>query len=73
MFEKYRNADGTYNGVDMMAELTGLSKEEVAWTAQRLKQLMVGEGMGKDAANIRIAQERVNKPWEQAQSAADWR
>lgn len=29
-FEPYRNADGTYNGVKMFADLTGLSEADVA-------------------------------------------
>lgn len=37
--EKHRNPDGTYNGVAAMAELSGLSEEEIEWTWKRAKEL----------------------------------
>lgn len=37
--EKHRNADGTYNGVTYMAEMSGLSLDEVKWSFARLKEL----------------------------------
>ena len=37
--EKHRNPDGTYNGVTAMAELSGLSEEEIKWSWERAKEL----------------------------------
>lgn len=37
--EKHRNPDGTYNGVTAMAELSGLSEEEIKWAWERAKEL----------------------------------
>jgi len=64
MFEKYRNSDGkTYNGVAMMADLTGLSREEIAWTANRIKQLIHQEGKSKEQAVVIVKEEGKSKPW----------
>lgn len=35
--EKHRNADGTYDGVGVLAEASGLSREEVLSIAERAK------------------------------------
>ena len=64
MFEKYKNSDGeTYNGVAMMSELTGLSQEEIMWTANRIKQLIHQEGKTKDEAVAIVKEEGKSKPW----------
>lgn len=64
MFDRYRNADGkTFNGIAMMADLTGLSQAEVRWTADRLKQLMLVEGKSKDEALAIVKAEAADRPW----------
>lgn len=63
MLEKHRNADGTYNGVTAMAELSGLSAEEIRWAFDRLKHLMQVDGMTKDAAKAVVKAEVVGRPW----------
>lgn len=45
--EKHRNPDGTYNGVSALAELSGLSQEEIRWTWERGKELRA-QGLSKD-------------------------
>jgi hypothetical protein len=66
MFEKYKNSDGkSYNGVAMMSELTGLSQEEIAWTANRIKQLIHQEGKTKFEAVAIVKEEGKSKPWSQ--------
>ena len=64
MFDRYRNADGkTFNGVAMMADLTGLPQAEIRWTAERLKQLMHSEGKSKDEALAIVKAEAAARPW----------
>lgn len=64
-FDAYRNPDGkTFNGVALLADLSGLSREEIAWTAARLKQLMVFEGKPKAEALATVATEARSRPWE---------
>lgn len=63
MIERWANGDGTYNGVAMLA---GLAPEEVAWTAARIKQLVVVEGRPAAEAKAIVAGEAKNKPWLQA-------
>lgn len=64
MFERYKNTDGkTYNGVAMLAEVTGLPYNEIAWTAERMKQLMINEGKSKDEAREIVKVEAASKPW----------
>ena len=62
--ESYRNAAGTYDGEALMADLTGLSKEELKWTADRLRQLMTNEGRSKDEAVAIVREEAKSRPWE---------
>lgn len=62
MFDKYRNADGTYNGVALMRDLTGLDDKEVIWTFNRLKELMKG-GESREAACEIVRKEAKEKPW----------
>lgn len=47
---KHRNPDGTVNGVTYMAELTGLSQEEIRWSLQRAKEL---KASGKSPAECK--------------------
>ena len=61
--EKYRNPDGTYNGVAMFAELTGLAPEEIRWTADRLYHLMHVEGKTKEEAKVIVEEESRSSPW----------
>jgi hypothetical protein len=63
MFEKHKNADGTYNGVTFLAELSKIPVAEVAWTAGRIKHLMTVEGHSKAVAIAIIKEERKSKPW----------
>lgn len=51
-----RNSDGTYNGVKMMAQLSGLSEEEIKWTWDRLKELKA-QGVPTDQAKKIVHQE----------------
>lgn len=63
MFEKYKNADGkTYNGAAMLAELSGLSIEEIVWSFDRMKQLRQ-EGKTKEESIKIIGEEGKSKPW----------
>lgn len=62
-FEKHRNANGTYNGVTAMAELTGLSAAEIKWTFERLRQLMHVDKKPKDEALVIVKEEAKGKPW----------
>jgi len=65
MFDRYRNADGkTFNGVAMMADLTGLSQAEVRWTAERLRQLMHADGKSKAEALAIVKAEACHRPWD---------
>ena len=65
MFDKFRNKDGTINGASAMAELTGLSQEEITWSFKRLKQLMHNDGLSKKEALAVVKEESKNKPWAQ--------
>lgn len=62
--EKHRNADGTYNGVAVMAEMTGLGEIEVRWVFQRIKQLIRVEGKTRAEAVAMVKAESVDRPWE---------
>lgn len=63
MLERHRNADGTYNGVTAMAEMSGLTPAEIKWTFDRLKHLMHVEGMTKEAAKDVVKAEAASQPW----------
>lgn len=63
MFEQFRNPDGTYDGAKAMSAWTGLSYEEVTWTAKRLKQLMQEDGKTKQEAIGIVKEEAKSKPW----------
>jgi TRAP-type C4-dicarboxylate transport system permease large subunit len=60
----FRNPDGTYDGIKMLAAMSGLSEAEVAWTAKRLKHLMHVEKKTKEEAKAVVAQESKSRPWE---------
>lgn len=63
MFDQFKNPNSTYNGVTAMAAWSGLSIEEIQWTADRLKQLMVDQGKSKDEAKTIVKEEAKSKPW----------
>jgi hypothetical protein len=48
-----RNSDGTYNGVKAMAQLSGLSEEEIRWTWERAKELRAA-GVSKEATAAQL-------------------
>lgn len=60
---RFRNPDGTYNGVAMMAAMSRLSEAEVEWTFRRLKVLLVDRKMSKEEAKAIVAEESKTKPW----------
>ncbi len=62
-FEKHRNTNGTYNGVSLFAELTGLPESEIAWMAARIKELH-GKGFSVEDAKKIVRAEARRKPWE---------
>lgn len=65
MFGKYKNPDGkTYNGVALLADISGLSQAEIRWTADRLKHLMHVEKRSKDEAKEIVRREAAGKPWQ---------
>ncbi len=59
---KYKNDNGTFNGAKMLADVSGLSMEEILWTANRMKQLLA-EGRSKDEAKAVVALENKFRPW----------
>lgn len=63
MFDKFRNKDGTYDGIKAMASWSGLSYEEVAWSAKRIKQLIHEEKKTKEEAIKIVKEEGKLKPW----------
>ena len=63
MFDKFRNNNGTYDGAKALSAWTGLSYEEVTWTAKRIKQLMHEEGKTKQESATMVKEEAKTKPW----------
>ena len=59
----FKNPDGTYDGAAALAALSGLSKDEILWTWQRMKQLRLVEGKTSDEAKAIIAKEVKTTPW----------
>lgn len=57
------NADGTYNLINVLAAVSGLSEDEVRWTAHRLRELTQDEGKSKDEAKRIVAEEVKTRPW----------
>lgn len=62
-FAPYANGDGTYNGTKLMAEISGLSEAEIAWTFNRLKHLIHVDGHHKAYAREIVKAEAKSKPW----------
>ena len=63
MFDKFRNPDGTYDGAKALSAWTGLSYEEITWTAKRIKQLMHEDGKTKQESIDIVKEESKSKPW----------
>lgn len=63
MDDRFRNADGTYDGVGMMAAISGLSRDEIRWTIDRMKQLL-SEGRTTDEAKAILKSEAKDRLWE---------
>jgi hypothetical protein len=59
----YQNPDGTYNGLKILADLSGLSLAEIAWTWNRMKQLHA-EGVPSEKRKAIVAEEAKSRPWE---------
>jgi hypothetical protein len=62
-FVVFKNKDGTYNGVEMLAQLTRLSHKEIYWTFMRLKQLIHIEHKSLEEAKKIVKQEVKLEPW----------
>lgn len=62
MFEKYRNPNGTYNGVAMLHDLSGISQDEIYWTLNRLRELMRSGTPQSEAVRV-VKEEAKEKPW----------
>ena len=60
----FRNPNGTYDGAAMLSAASGISRDEIMWTFERLKHLMHVEGKSKDEAKAIVADEGRSKPWE---------
>lgn len=69
----FHNGDGTYNGLMLMSALTGLSMEEVTWTAKRVKELIVEQKIAKEEAMKIIKIEAKSKPWQQPPTQGEQR
>lgn len=61
--DEFKNPNGTYNGIRMLAALSGLEEREIKWCADRLKQLLVVEGKPQDEAKAIVKREAATKPW----------
>ena len=57
-----RKPDGRWDGAATMATITGLSREEVVWTWERLS-LLLGSGMEKTEAMRLVKEQAKEKPW----------
>lgn len=64
MIAAYRNPNGTYDGVAMLSDLSGIPRAEVEWTAGRLSQLIARENRPKAEALAMVKEEVKSKPWE---------
>lgn len=62
MIERWRNENGTFNGIKMLADLSGRPEPEVAWIADRVKTLMA-EGKTKDQITPILNEEAKAEPW----------
>lgn len=61
--DDYRNQDGTYDGAALLAALSGVSREEIIWTFNRLKYLRQVEGKSAQEAKRIVDEERTAQPW----------
>lgn len=70
VFEKYRNPDGTYNGIAALSDLSGLPESEVRkiWESAKLRALAQKPGtrgpvdrLGKRKASFQGAKWRQNR------------
>jgi hypothetical protein len=59
----FRNQDGTYNGIALLAAMSGLEQREVQWTADRIRQLMVVEKRPREEAVATVTEECKGKSW----------
>jgi len=62
--EDWKKSNGRYDGVAMLASLTGLSKAEIEWTWSRMRYLRQVEGRTPEEAKRIVTQEGKAKPWE---------
>jgi hypothetical protein len=62
-FEPWKNANGTYDGAQMFADLTSIPKEEILWMWARMKALK-DAGLTADQVKVQVAIEGKTKPWE---------
>lgn len=58
--DKHRNPDGTYNGASYMAELSGLSEEEIRWSFARARELRAS-GLSKEQVARALRMEARDK------------
>lgn len=58
----FANGDGTYNGVALLAALTGMPASEVAWTAERIKAL-TAQSLPRPYIHAVVTEERKSEPW----------
>lgn len=63
---RWRNPDGTYNGVKALAALSHLSEDEVAWTFNRLKYWLFHKKKSVDEAKALVAEEAKDQPWKKS-------
>lgn len=64
--QQFQNADGTYNGVALMAKATGLSAAEIKWSFDRMKHLLHVDKKSKTEAVTILREECRTRPWEVA-------
>jgi hypothetical protein len=56
-----RNPDGTYNGVKAMAQLSGLTEEEIRWTWERAMELRTAGVLDKDVMAAQLKREATER------------
>jgi hypothetical protein len=61
--DQWKNPNGTYNGAQMLADVSGLSIEEIQWTANRFKHLLHVEKRSTIEAKAIVKAESASKPW----------
>lgn len=50
--------------LDIFNQMTGLSREEIRWTFNRLHDLMILQGLPKEQAKAIVREESSQRPWE---------